>query len=84
VFAQRFNAAAGRIGHIWGDRYWSRILAGEPEEREAADKTAITGDRPHWRGSANGVCPQRRRNEGKCGFPLKKPLPIAPSPANQG
>jgi REP element-mobilizing transposase RayT len=30
VFAQRYNAMTGRIGHIWGDRYWSRILKGEP------------------------------------------------------
>jgi hypothetical protein len=37
VFAQRYNRAAGRIGHIWGDRYGSRILEGEPppEEDEA-------------------------------------------------
>jgi REP element-mobilizing transposase RayT len=34
VFAQRYNVAAGRIGHIWGDRYWSRILEGEPPEVE--------------------------------------------------
>ncbi|MDR2363602.1 MAG: transposase, partial [Spirochaetaceae bacterium] len=25
VFAQRYNRAEGRIGHIWGDRYGSRI-----------------------------------------------------------
>ena len=36
VFAQRFNAAAGRSGHIWGDRYWSRIVEGEPEAEEGA------------------------------------------------
>jgi hypothetical protein len=22
----------GRTGHIWGDRYWSKILPGEPPE----------------------------------------------------
>jgi hypothetical protein len=32
VFAQRYNRAKGRIGHIWGDRYGSRILTGEPPE----------------------------------------------------
>ncbi|MDR2397216.1 MAG: transposase [Spirochaetaceae bacterium] len=32
VFAQRYNRTAGREGHIWGDRYGSRILAGEPPE----------------------------------------------------
>jgi REP element-mobilizing transposase RayT len=30
VFAQRFNGMDGRIGHIWGDRYWSEILEGDP------------------------------------------------------
>jgi hypothetical protein len=30
VFAQRYNRAHGWEGHIWGDRYGSRILAGEP------------------------------------------------------
>jgi REP element-mobilizing transposase RayT len=26
VFAQRYNRQTGRIGHIWGDRYWSCIV----------------------------------------------------------
>jgi hypothetical protein len=64
VFAQRYNAAAGRTGHIWGDRYWSRILEGEPEEGEA-----VNGDRP-----------RRREKEGKCVFSLINPIPAAPSP----
>jgi hypothetical protein len=32
TFAVRFNIYTGRTGHIWGDRYWSRILAEEPPE----------------------------------------------------
>ncbi|MDR2433221.1 MAG: transposase [Treponema sp.] len=32
TFAVRFNVRTGRSGHIWGDRYWSRIVAGEPPE----------------------------------------------------
>ena len=32
VFAQRYNREEGRIGHIWGDRYGSRIVEGEPPE----------------------------------------------------
>jgi hypothetical protein len=32
MFATRFNVLDGRTGHIWGDRYWSGILAGEPPE----------------------------------------------------
>jgi hypothetical protein len=34
VFAQRFNRQAGRIGHIWGDRYWSKIVEGAPPAPE--------------------------------------------------
>jgi REP element-mobilizing transposase RayT len=45
VFAQRYNALTGRSGHIWGDRYWSRILEGEPPEDAEAD----TGVRPWGR-----------------------------------
>ncbi|MDR3174295.1 MAG: transposase [Treponema sp.] len=30
VFAQRFNGMDGRIGHIWGDRYGSEVIEGEP------------------------------------------------------
>jgi REP element-mobilizing transposase RayT len=35
VFAQRYNRQTGRIGHIWGDRYWSRIV--EDAEAEGAE-----------------------------------------------
>jgi hypothetical protein len=30
TFAMRYNVLAGRTGHIWGDRYVSLILEGEP------------------------------------------------------
>jgi hypothetical protein len=70
VFAQRYNAAEGRIGHIWGDRYWSRIVEGEPvEEAAAAAGQPANGDRPRWRG-----------NEGKPCFFLIYPFPAAPAP----
>ncbi|MDR1470156.1 MAG: hypothetical protein LBT00_12795 [Spirochaetaceae bacterium] len=32
TFSVRFNFRTGRKGHVWGDRYWSEILAGEPPE----------------------------------------------------
>jgi hypothetical protein len=32
TFAVRYNKLMGRTGHIWGDRYWSEILEGEPPE----------------------------------------------------
>jgi REP element-mobilizing transposase RayT len=32
TFAVRYNLLYGRTGHIWGDRYWSRVVEGEPSE----------------------------------------------------
>jgi REP element-mobilizing transposase RayT len=72
VFAQRYNAAAGRIGHIWGDRYWSRIVEGEPGQEEAAE---ASGGLP-----ANGDRPRRGRKEGRPCFFLAYTFPPPPSP----
>jgi REP element-mobilizing transposase RayT len=55
VFAVRFNGIDGRTGHIWGDRYWSQILKGEPpkegppegKETEVEAKTK-SGVRPRY------------------------------------
>jgi hypothetical protein len=73
VFAQRYNAMTGRIGHIWGDRYWSRILEGEPEvagEPAPRDRPqgrrAVSGDRPCWGDKRE-----------KAGFSLVFPFPTA-------
>jgi putative transposase len=40
VFAQRYNRDEGRIGHIWGDRYWSRIV--EDAEAEGAEPARVS------------------------------------------
>jgi hypothetical protein len=72
VFAQRYNAAAGRIGHIWGDRYWSRIVEGDPVEEEAAGALG--------RPLANGDRPRRERRERGICFFLTYTFPPAPSP----
>jgi hypothetical protein len=32
TYAVRYNVYDGRTGHIWGDRYWSKILPGNPPE----------------------------------------------------
>jgi hypothetical protein len=49
VFAQRYNQAAGREGHIWGDRYASRILAGEPSGDAGAGMGELgIGVRPQY------------------------------------
>jgi hypothetical protein len=69
VFAQRYNAAEGRIGHIWGDRYWSRIVEGDPGEDEAAASPPANGDRPRG---------ERKEREPR--FSLIYAFPPAPSP----
>jgi hypothetical protein len=71
VFAQRYNAAAGRIGHIWGDRYWSRIVEGDPVVVEEGEPPG---------GASNGDRPCRGKNEGKSCFPPIFPFPPAPPP----
>jgi hypothetical protein len=34
TFACRYNVYDGRTGHIWGDRYWSKIVEGPPKDAE--------------------------------------------------
>jgi hypothetical protein len=52
VFAVEFNKVDGRTGHIWGERYWSRILDGEPPEEEEGEATGNAGARPSCGGRA--------------------------------
>jgi hypothetical protein len=40
TYACRYNVYDGRTGHIWGDRYWSKVLDGEPPEEEMLAKEA--------------------------------------------
>jgi REP element-mobilizing transposase RayT len=41
TFSVRFNLEYGRIGHVWGERYWSVVLGREPPEwAEVCDLTA--------------------------------------------
>jgi hypothetical protein len=55
TFAARFNVIDGRSGHIWGDRYWSEILAGEPpEDAEEYVFVPVVCGRKGWRGIAAG------------------------------
>jgi hypothetical protein len=72
VFAQRYNRAEGRIGHIWGDRYGSWILEGEaPPEDEPG-----TG-----RGETNiGVRPWYGETAIRTAFSFIFPPPAAPAP----
>jgi hypothetical protein len=72
-FAQRYNREDGRTGHIWGDRYWSRIVEGEPPEEgvETGGRAAVPGAGVRPCGGKTGGLPQ---------FPLVFPIPAAPTP----
>ncbi|MDR0598090.1 MAG: transposase [Treponema sp.] len=78
TFAQRYNALTGRTGHIWGDRYWSLILEGEPPADVGAEAALGAGaengaehrDRPH---RPNRSCNPR--------FSAISPAPSAPAPS---
>ncbi|MDR1351941.1 MAG: transposase [Treponema sp.] len=70
VFAQQFNGMDGRAGHIWGDRYWSEILEGEPPEEPG------NGVRPLYEGIADPPC---FSVFSPC-FPPFPPHPAAPPP----
>jgi hypothetical protein len=80
VFAQRYNRADGRIGHIWGDRYGSWILAGEPPEEEAGTGRgdAHTGVSPRY--TDTGVRPRYGETAIHPGFSFLFPLLPAPAP----
>jgi REP element-mobilizing transposase RayT len=41
TFAARFNRRDGRSGHIWGDRYVSWILEGEPPAVEEGGEDSV-------------------------------------------
>jgi hypothetical protein len=77
TFAVRYNRLTGRSGHIWGDRYGSVILEGEPPEgvepgEDAEGKPLATtrdGDRPPY-GAITLIT----------GFPPVFPHPPAPPP----
>jgi REP element-mobilizing transposase RayT len=72
TFAQRYNRETGRTGHIWGDRYWSRVMEGEPPENEENGGAAAVAN--------TGVRPPGGENEGPPGFPPISPSPAAPPP----
>jgi hypothetical protein len=76
TFAQRYNRWAGWIGHVWGDRYWSRILEGEPPEEPPSEDE--TGGRAE--ASNTGVRPPKEKNEGAGGFSRVSPRKTAPAP----
>jgi hypothetical protein len=75
TFAQRYNRDHGRIGHLWGDRYGSRILDGEPPEEVGKAGTAAAPA-----SSISGVSPRSRKRVKNSAFPPKLPRPRGPHP----
>jgi REP element-mobilizing transposase RayT len=83
VFAQRYNRAEGRIGHIWGDRYWSWILEGEPpleEDPREGRGDSDTGIRPWYRNADTGVRPRHGKTALQTAFSRIFPHPTALAP----
>jgi hypothetical protein len=54
TFAVRYNRLTGRTGHIWGDRYWSAILEGEPPEGGGVGSGRGSGGRAQGTGEGWG------------------------------
>ena len=74
VFARRYNALTGRTGHIWGDRYWSRILEGEPPEGDVEKNGEQAG------ASGTGVRPRCGKTAVNLRFSPFPPLSTPPPP----
>jgi REP element-mobilizing transposase RayT len=78
TFAQRYNRKAGRTGHIWGDRYWSQVVEGEPPAEEE-DPKGNEGEAPGKRGQTS-----KHRGQTLYGDfnppPLPRPIPAPSSP----
>jgi hypothetical protein len=79
TFAVCFNRRTERIGHIWGDRYWSRVLEGESPEGaaevdwEAVEKAAETGEISFGMWTPTGVSPLMAETPAEPGFSPKTP-----------
>jgi hypothetical protein len=86
TFAVRFNLCARRTGHIWGDRYWSRVVEGEPPDRagevdwEAVDAAAETGEISSERRPSDRVSPPAVENLAEPGFSRQSPARSPPPP----
>ncbi|MDR1230059.1 MAG: transposase [Spirochaetaceae bacterium] len=56
TFAVRYNVMKHLDGHLWGDRYWSKVLEGEPPEEESAAGEAVRGDCVGSAGEGSAAC----------------------------
>jgi REP element-mobilizing transposase RayT len=96
TFAVRYNVMKRLDGHVWGDRYWSKVLEGEPPEEGVLAKGAGRRDCGEGRAEAGGEIPEARpwegppadgdshragKTAGNNGSPPDSPLRPAPQPA---
>jgi hypothetical protein len=86
AFVVQFNLGTERTGHVWGDRYWSRVLEGEPPEWagevdwEAVDVATEAGESSFGRSPADGVSPLTTGNPAETGFSPQTPTRSSPPP----
>ncbi|MDR1095904.1 MAG: transposase, partial [Spirochaetaceae bacterium] len=66
TFAVRYNVMKRLDGHVWGDRYWSKVLEGEPPVEGGAAKGAACGDcgEELAEAGAGGQIPEARPRQG--------------------
>jgi hypothetical protein len=89
TFAVRFNRRDSRTGHLWGNRYWSEVLEGEPPEGAAAvDWKAVEAEAEpptaadmKRRLKLNGVRPYQAEIGAEIPFSPEFPLRAASPPA---
>jgi hypothetical protein len=88
TFAARFNRRDGRTGHLWGNRYRSEVLEGEPpEEARAVDWEAVEAEAEpptvadmRRRRKRDGVRPRQAGNGAETPFSPEIPLHSASPP----
>jgi REP element-mobilizing transposase RayT len=68
TFACRYNAMKRLDGHVWGDRYWSKVIGGEPPEEIAAGDAMREESGGEGRAAGEGEqIPKARPREGPPG-----------------
>jgi REP element-mobilizing transposase RayT len=82
TFAVRFNRRDGRSGHIWGDRYVSWVLEGEPAVEEGGEDSvnAMGAGTVPQGGRRTRVRPFGRKPAGKALFSPVFPRSTPPPP----
>jgi REP element-mobilizing transposase RayT len=63
TFACRYNALKCLDGHVWGDRYWSKVLEGEPPEEAVRGESGGEGSAAEA-GGQNSEARLRKRPPG--------------------